>query len=321
MRLVVGIDVGGTKALAGLIDAGLTVRETVRAPTAGLDAEALVELLAGQVLALQEQAGEAIAAVGLGIPALLDHEGRAWQAPNLPLMRGAAPGPMLAERLGIPVASDNDANCAVLAEHRAGAGRGHDDIVLLTVGTGVGGGVMIGGRELRGAHGMGAELGHLVVQGEGGRPCIGDCPNLGCLESVASGSALMREAGRLADEHPQSALAAEHREGSLDGPRLTELAQGGDALACEALATIGRWLGVGMSSLANIFDPDVILIGGGVVAAGELLIGPARAEFQARAMPPIVQRCDVRAAQFGNEAGLLGAGILAQELAAGRATA
>lgn len=317
-RLVIGIDVGGTKAAAGLVGDDLEVLATTKRPTHGVDTDGLLDLLVEEVEELRAGADGEVVAVGLGIPGLLDREGRVWKAPNLPLEPGAALGAELARRTGLPVASDNDANCAAIAEHAAGAGQGHDDLVLLTVGTGVGGGVVVAGQPLRGAHGMAAELGHIVIHADG-RPCIGDCPNRGCLEAEASGTALGRIAHELADARPESALAAEQAAGTLDGPRVTQLAQSGDEDAIAALRQLGENLGVGMSSLANIFDPGLILVGGGVSAAGELLLAPARAEFERRAMPPIVERTEVRLARFGGEAGLLGAAILAFRAASGDA--
>lgn len=317
-RLVIGIDVGGTKAAAGLVGDDLEVLATTKRPTHGVDTDGLLDLLVEEVEELRAAADGEVVAVGLGIPGLLDRDGRVWKAPNLPLEPGAALGAELARRTGLPVASDNDANCAAIAEHAAGAGRGHDDLVLLTVGTGVGGGVVVAGEPLRGAHGMAAELGHIVIYADG-RPCIGDCPNRGCLEAEASGTALGRIAHELATQRPGSALAAEQAAGTLDGPRVTALAQSGDDDAIEALRQLGEHLGVGMSSLANIFDPGLILVGGGVSAAGDLLLAPARAEFERRAMPPIVERTEVRLARFGGEAGLLGAAILALRAASGDA--
>lgn len=309
-RLVIGIDVGGTKALAGLVDENLEIIATTKRPTHGADADRLLDILVEEVEELKALAEGEVVGIGLGIPALLDSEGRAAQTVNLPLPSGAPIGSVLADRVGLVVASDNDANCAVIAEHRAGAAKGLDHVVLLTVGTGVGGGVIVGGRTLRGKHGMGAELGHIVIRADG-RPCIGSCPNHGCLEAEASGSALVREATELAEANPDSALGKALAAGTLDGPKVTALAQAGDPLGSAALLTIAKSLGVGMSSLANIFDPDVILVGGGVSAAGELLVGPARTEFESRALPPIVARTEVRLAQFGSDAGLLGAAILA----------
>lgn len=317
-RLVIGIDVGGTKALAGLVDEHLEVLATTKRPTHGVDAGELIDLLAEEIDELCAQAEGEVVAVGLGIPGLLDREGCVWKAPNLPVEPGVNLGQQLARRIGLPVSSDNDANCAAIAEHAAGAGRGHDDLVLLTVGTGVGGGVIVAGEPLRGAHGMAAELGHIVIHADG-RPCIGDCPNHGCLEAEASGTALGRIAREIAAQSPGGSLAAEEAQGTLDGPRVTQLAQAGDPDATEALRQLGVNLGVGMSSLANVFDPGLILVGGGVSAAGELLLGPARAEFARRAMPPIVERTEVRLARFGGEAGLLGAAILAQRAARGDA--
>lgn len=307
-RYVVGIDVGGTKSLAGLVGDDLHVTETVRAPSAGLDSAGLVDTMERQVRELERRTGHTAEAVGIGIPALLDLDGRVWHATNLPMAAGDAPGPELAERLGIPVVSDNDANCAVVAEHRIGAAQGIGDVLLLTIGTGVGGGVITGGRPLRGGHGMGAELGHIVVQADGG-PCVGDCPNRGCLESVASGTALVREARRVAAAMPRSPLGEALADGTLDGQLVTALAQRGDAPAVQVLASIGRWLGVGLSSLANIFDPDLILIGGGVSAAGDFLIAPAAEEFRGRALPPIAANCEIQRARFGPEAGLVGAAV------------
>lgn len=310
-RWVVGIDVGGTKSLAGLFDTDLTLIDTVRTPSTGLNGAALIDVMERQVRELEQRSGRQVDAVGIGIPALLDLDGRAWHANNLPLATGDAPGLELARRLGVPVVSDNDANCAVVAEHTLGAARGIDDVLLLTIGTGIGGGVICGGRELRGGHGMGAELGHVVVQADGG-PCIGNCPNRGCLESVASGTSLVREAQRVAAGAPDSELGRALEAGTLDGALVTALAEHGDRLATVVLASIGRWLGVGLSSLANIFDPQLILIGGGASSAGEFLIGPAREEFRSRVLPPIAQRCAVERAEFGPEAGLVGAAVQAR---------
>jgi glucokinase len=317
-RLVIGIDVGGTKAAAGLVGDDLQVLATTKRPTHGVDADGLIDLLVEEVEELRAQASGEVVAVGLGIPVLLDREGVAWNATNLPLRPGVSVGREVAARVGLPVVSDNDANCAGIAEHAAGAGRGHENLVLLTVGTGVGGGVIVNDEPLRGAHGMAAELGHLTIHADG-RPCIGDCANRGCLEAEASGTALGRIAREVAEEHPQSLLAREQAAGTLDGPRVTALAQAGDPEAIEALRRLGVNLGVGMASLGNIFDPGLFLIGGGVSAAGDLLLVPARDEFLRRVKGPIGERTEVRLARFGGEAGLLGAAILAQRAARGDA--
>jgi len=183
---------------------------------------------------------------------------------------------------------------------------------MLTIGTGIGGGLILDGRVYRGATGAGAELGHVVVDLDGPR-CQGNCPNHGCIESIASGTALAREASEAAARHPDSALGQVlERNMTIDGRLTTELAHAGDAVATEVLATIGRRLGAALSGQANIFDPDVMLLGGGVMAAGDLILGPAREEFATRALPP-QDRIPIRAAALGADAGMVGAAVLALE--------
>jgi glucokinase len=231
-------------------------------------------------------------------------------AVNLPL-RDVPFAAIMQERLGLPVFVDNDANLAALAEHRAGAALGTREAVVLTVGTGIGGGLILGGELYRGAVGAAGELGHIVIE-QDGPPCQGNCPGHGCLESLASGTALAREATRLAGEQPQSGLGRAMAAGqALLGPLITELAHDGDAAALEALELIGTRLGVGITSLVNIFNPEVVVIGGGVIAAGELLLAPARAEVARRALSPSRELVRIEAAQFGVEAGMVGGAALA----------
>jgi glucokinase len=246
------------------------------------------------------------------VPCTIDRErGLCVSAVNLP-MRDVPLREIVSTRFGLPVSIDNDANAAAIAEHRWGAGVGARNVVLLTIGTGIGGGLIIDGRPYRGTTGAGAELGHVVVDIDG-PPCQGNCPNRGCIESIASGTALAREAVEAAERHPESALGQALERGmTVDGRLTTELAQGGDAVATEVLATIGRRLGAALSGQANIFDPDVMLLGGGVMAAGDLILGPAREEFAARALPP-QDRVPIRAAALGADAGMVGAAVLALE--------
>jgi glucokinase len=217
----------------------------------------------------------------------------------------------MAERLGLPVFVDNDANLAVLAEHRRGAAAGCSEAVMLTIGTGIGGGLVLRGQVYRGAEGSAAELGHTVVDINGPR-CQGNCPNYGCIEVMASGTALAREAVRIAAERTGSALAAAAADGqALAGPVVTELAYDGDAAALEVLELIGTRLGVAITSLVNTFNPEVVVIGGGVMAAGDLLLEPARAVVAERAMPPGRDLVRIVTAAFGVEAGMVGAGAFA----------
>src|SRR4051794_4617766 len=224
---VIGVDLGGTKLLAGAVDADLAVHHRTNRPALGLDQMELVEMVAHAVEGVRIAVGGDVAAVGFGIPCTFDtRTGMAVQAVNLPL-HDIAFADVMAERLGVPVVVDNDANCAVLAEARAGAARGCDEVALLTIGTGIGGGLYLGGEVYRGWIGGGAEMGHMVVDMDG-RPCQGNCPNWGCLESVASGSALVRDASLAVARRPDTELGRALEAGrELTGPLITELATAG----------------------------------------------------------------------------------------------
>ena len=299
----------------GVLDAAGTVVHRRVIGSAGLSGEELLAALEAELrLAIETRPG--VESIGLGVPCTIDRErGVCVSAVNLPL-RDVPVREIVAARLGLPTFVDNDANAAVIAEHRRGVARGARNVVMLTIGTGIGGGLIVDGRPYRGSSGAGAELGHIVVD-LNGPPCQGSCPNHGCIESIASGTALALEGERAGKLAPDSALGIALAEGGLiDGRLVTELGLGGDRVATEVLATIGRRLGVALSGLANIFDPDVIVIGGGVIAAGELLLGPAREEFRARALIP-QNRVPIEAAAFGPDAGMVGAAMLAaDELAA-----
>ena len=311
LRRVIGVDVGGTKLLAGVVDAGLGVHHRAQRSVVGLDQSALLDTAVDAVHEARAAAGTEVSAVGFGIPSLIDQRtGTAVIAVNLALANIPFRD-VMAERLGLPVFVDNDGNVTALAEHQAGAARGTREAVVLTIGTGIGGGLILRGELYRGSIGAAGELGHMVVD-MNGPPCQGNCPNRGCIEALASGTALAREATRLARERPGSglgrALAAGRRP---SGPLVTELAHDGDPTAIEALALIGERLGVAITSLVNIFNPEVVVIGGGVIAAGELLLGPARAVVAQRALPPSRDVVSIVAARFGVEAGMVGAAVLA----------
>ncbi|HYV15075.1 MAG TPA: ROK family protein [Conexibacter sp.] len=312
---VIGVDLGGTKLLAGVIDGELNVHHRVHRAVHGLEQRELLDAIVASVQDACATAPHEVAAVGFGIPCLIDQRrGMATMAVNLPLV-DVPFRDLMTERLGLPVEVDNDANVAALAEHRAGAALGHDDAVVLTIGTGIGGGLILGGEVYRGAIGAGAELGHMTIDLNGPR-CQGNCPNHGCLETLASGTALAREARRIAQERPQTALGRALADGrEITGALVTELAHDGDAAAIDALALIGRNLGVGIASFLNIFNPDVVVVGGGVIAAGELLLAPAREEVARRALPTMRDHAQIVTAHFGAEAGMVGAGALALEQA------
>jgi glucokinase len=305
----VGVDLGGTKMLVGVAADAHEIRYRRGEIALGLDSGEILDLLEREIREALA-ARPAAKAVGLGVPCTLDRErGVAINAVNLPLVDVPIRDEMRA-RLGLPVHVDNDANCAALAEHRFGAARGTRNAIMLTIGTGIGGGIVIDGHLYRGSTGAGAELGHVVIDADG-PPCQGNCPNRGCVEVMASGTALAREGAAVAGREPESALGALAAAGEpIDGLAVTRAALAGDAAARGAVALVGGRLGVALASLANVFEPDVIVIGGGVSAAGELLLEPARAELRSRALPPQNQTA-VALAELGPDAGMIGAAAMA----------
>jgi glucokinase len=307
---VIGIDVGGTKIAAGRLGTDLCVERSVVIPTPHGGIE-IVDAIAALCADLGSDSTAPITAIGVGLPATIDAvTGRVAHSVHTGMVDFDAAGP-LETRTGLPVVLDNDANLALLAEHRMGAARGMQTALLLTLGTGVGGGIVIGGQIFRGGRGHGAELGHICVDGDG-PPCQGDCPGHGCLETMCSGTAITRDLRAFAVANPDTALCALHAVGELDSRSGLALARHGDSDALQVFAGAGRWLGVGVASLCNAFDPDVVVIGGGVSDAGEVILGPAREEYLARALPP-TRRAEVVRATFGHEAGMVGAGILAAD--------
>ncbi len=319
-RRTIGVDIGGTKLLAGAVDAGLGVHRRAQRTVAGLDQSALLDVAVQAVHEVRDAADGEVVAVGFGIPCLIDQRsGTATFSTHLPLA-GLPFAAVMTERLGLPVFVDNDANAAVLAETRAGAAKGASEVVMITLGTGIGGGLVLGGEVYRGADGFAAELGHMVIDLDG-PPCQGDCPNRGCAEALASGSALVREARRIAVDRPGSALGRALADGrELAGPLVTELAHDGDEAALEVIELIGGNLGVALANYVNIFNPEVIVVGGGVIAAGELLLEPARRMLAKRALPSPRDGVKVLAAHFGVEAGMIGAAALAFDGLARRVT-
>ncbi|HET8813342.1 MAG TPA: ROK family protein [Solirubrobacterales bacterium] len=305
----IGVDLGGTKMLVGVLSGTDSLYEQ-REVSRGQTEDELVELLVREVEEARDARPEVVA-VGLGIPATIDHErGVAIAAVNLPLA-DVPIRDIVSERVGLPVFVDNDANVAALAEYLYGAARGRPQTVMLTVGTGIGGGLILNGEVYRGSIGAGAELGHIVIQADG-PPCQGNCPNHGCVEALASGTALGREGRAAAEGAPDSALGKLLAEGGeIDGRAVTEAALAGDDVATGVFDLVGGRLGVACSSLANIFQPDAIVVGGGVIAAGDLLLEPARRELRARALTPM-NRTPILAARLGNDAGMIGAAAMAR---------
>ena len=305
--LSVGIDVGGTKCLAVALRDGEVVTERRRDTPDEADdlLDALAELA-------RDVADGNVGPVGVGLPGLVDAAGVLRFAPNLPGATGHAVGDELESRLGVNVQVDNDATCAAWGEHRLGAARGQDDVVLVTLGTGIGGGVVAGGRLVRGAHGFAGEVGHMVVDPDG-PPCT--CSRRGCWETLASGRALDRLA-REAVGAGRGEAVLELDGGDLNavaGVHVTTAAAGGDAHAAQILETLARWVALGLANLAMVLDPAVFVVGGGLVRAGEMLLGPVRRELEA-ALPGAGNRPGVAVvpAELGERAGAVGAASLAE---------
>lgn len=312
MTLTIGVDVGGTKIAAGVVDDLGNLLATTRRETPATDPALIEEQIQDAVTELR--AAHEVTAVGVAAAGFVNSTtGMVLFAPNL-AWRDEPLGPDLHARLGLPVNVENDANAAAWGEFRFGAASHVDDMVLLTVGTGLGGGIVSEGRLLRGAGGLGAELGHVRVVPDGIR-C--GCGNRGCWEQYASGSALEREARELvASGSLHAARLLELCEGKpkkLRGRMVTQAAREGDPASAELLADLGKWLGEGMASMAAVLDPSAFIVGGGVVEAGDLLIAPAR-QALARNLPARGHRPDieVHAATLGNEAGMIGVADLAR---------
>ena len=311
MRSAIGIDVGGTKVGALLISEDGEVLAEERADTPRDDVDATLEV----VYRLADLLGERDrpVAVGVGAAGMVDAEaGMLRFAPNLDWTEVPVRD-LVAKRTGLPCVLDNDANAAAWGEHRFGAGRGHRDLLVVTVGTGIGGGIVSGGRLIRGAHGFAAEIGHVIV--EPGGPWCG-CGNRGCWEQVASGQALDRAAREAAQSRPDSLIADLAGTHAPVGRHVWEAARQRDRMATSILEEVGRRLGEGIAGLVNVLDPEAVVIGGGVVDIGDLLLGPARKAFVAAVEAPDHRpEVPLVPAQLGNRAGAIGAAALALEAA------
>lgn len=307
----IGVDIGGTKVAAALVEADGTIIDSAEVPTPSA-ADQVAEAVADLVATLSADHAQIAprATVGVGAAGFVDVDrSTVTFAPNI-AWRDEPLGRRLAQLTGRSVVVENDANAAAWGEFRFGAGSDIDDMVLVTVGTGVGGGIVHRGELVRGGFGAAGEIGHLRVVRDG-RPC--GCGRRGCFEQYASGSALVAAAReRLADGGPgTTALARAADDSGVTGPMITTLAQGGDPLAIDLLAELGRWLGEGCADLVAVLDPRVIAVGGGVAAAGELLLQPVREAFEAH-LPAAGHRraAQIRLATLGQRAGLLGAADL-----------
>jgi glucokinase len=311
-RRVIGIDAGGTKLLGGVVDEEIVVHHRVHRTWRGADRQETLDIFTEAVEEVRAAAPD-VEAIAFGIPALVEHEtGVSRWSNHLPL-DGVPFRDLMSERLGLPVLVDNDGNASVLAEAHSGAAAGARHAVMISLGTGIGGGLWLNGDVYRGASGLAGEMGHAVLQLHGPE-CPGDCPGLGCFEALVSGKAIGQAGVRVAEAEPDSALGRRlSADKKIDGAIVTELAHDGDPHAREVLAEVGERLGFGLVGLVNTFNPEVIVIGGGAVRGGDLLLDPARAVIAAHALPPTREAVRVLPAHYGDEAGMIGAALMALE--------
>ncbi|MEJ2859029.1 MULTISPECIES: ROK family protein [unclassified Saccharothrix] len=315
--LTVGVDVGGTSVRAGVVNADGAVLDTARAATPSGE-ESLEEAIGAAVAEVASR--HKVSAVGLAVAGFVTPDRRSVRfAPHL-AWRDAPVADRIAARVGMPVVLEHDANAAALAEHRFGAARGAGIAVLVAIGTGIGGALLIDGKVFRGAHGVAPELGHLRLVPDG-RPC--PCGKNGCWERYCSGTALTTTAVELLARHPGvSTLMAREALGdsrAVTGRRVAAAARDGDPLAKRAMADLARWLGEGLALVADVYDPEVVVIGGGVSESAPLFLDDARERYAAvvtgAGHRPLAR---IRTAQLGDDAGIVGVATLARELAPNR---
>jgi glucokinase len=311
--LAIGVDIGGTKVLGGVVDLTGKILRTFRADTPREGGDALNQVIADVVAELQTT--HKTESIGISAAGLVSSDRQTMLgAPNIKDWDGVNIAKALHKISGINSIVENDANSAAWAERVYGAGKGQENVIMITVGTGLGGAAIVDGKPLRGANGTGAEFGHMRVA-PGGELC--GCGIRGCFEQYASGTALMRQTKAAIAKDPDSAKnLLERGDGAITGllgNHITDAARAGDKLAIGVLENLGDWLGQGIATLAMLFDPAIVVIGGGVIDAGELLLEPARRAMM-REMPFVGKHPvpEIVAAKLGNDAGLVGAADLSR---------
>ena len=311
--LAIGVDIGGTKVLGGVVDLNGSILRTFREDTPRDGGDALNQVIAHVVTELQTT--HKTEHVGISAAGLVSSDRQTMLgAPNIKDWDGVNIAKALHKICGITCVVENDANSAAWAERVYGAGKGLENVIMVTVGTGLGGAAIVNGRPLRGANGTGAEFGHMRVVPDGE---LCGCSIRGCYEQYASGTALVRQAKAEISKNPESAKDLLARgDGTISGllgSHITDAARAGDKIAINLLANSGDWLGAGIATLAMLFDPSIVVIGGGVIDAGELLLEPARKAMM-REMPFVGKHPvpEIVAAKLGNEAGLVGAADLSR---------
>ncbi|MCQ4081568.1 ROK family glucokinase [Streptomyces sp. RB6PN25] len=312
MGLTIGVDIGGTKIAAGVVDEEGTILDTSKVPTPETP-EGVIDAIADAVQSVS--AGYDVHAVGIGAAGYVDNKrATVLFAPNIN-WRHEALKDKVEQRVGLPVVVENDANAAAWGEYRFGAGQGHDDVVCITLGTGLGGGIIIGGKLHRGRFGVAGEFGHIRVVPDG---LLCGCGSQGCWEQYASGRALVRYARQRAAATPENAKIllglGDGTPAAIEGKHISEAARAGDPVAIDSFRELARWAGAGLADLASLFDPSAFIVGGGVSDEGDLVLDPIRKSFRrwlvGNQWRPHAQ---VLAAQLGSKAGLVGAADLARQ--------
>ncbi|MBW1601658.1 ROK family glucokinase [Streptomyces sp. JJ66] len=312
MGLTIGVDIGGTKVAAGVVDEDGNILETSRVPTPQT-AEGVIDAIADAVR--EASAHHQVEAVGIGAPGYVDDKrATVLFTPNLS-WRHEPLKDKVEQRVGVPVVIENDANAAAWGEYRFGAGQGHEDVVCITLGTGLGGGVIIGGKLVRGRYGVAAEFGHIRMVPDG---LLCGCGNQGCWEQYASGSALVRYARQRAAATPENAGTllglGDGTPGGVQGKHVSQAAREGCPVAIDSFRELARWAGAGLADLASLFDPAAFIVGGGVSDEGDLVLEPIRKSYRrwlvgAQWRP----HAQVLAARLGGKAGLVGVADLARQ--------
>jgi glucokinase len=306
MRTALGIDIGGTDIKLGIVDEAGKILESGTIPTRAAEGPRAAALRIDEWYRRSSGADPGVSAAGADCAGLIDgSRGWLYVSPNLPGWGGIDLASLLREALRLPVTLDNDVNCAAWGEYLHGAGRGTEHFICITLGTGIGGGVVIGGRLYRGWQGLAGEVGHQVVT-EAGPMCT--CGTVGCLEAAANAASIVRRARDLIADGGASVLPAT---GPLTAREVFEAATRGDRVALEALAMTGRALGRGLANLVHLFNPEVIAVGGGVAGAGELILAPAREAMREMLMDEVLAEVRIVPAALGNSASLVGASMMA----------
>ncbi|MBI2958426.1 MAG: ROK family protein [Chloroflexi bacterium] len=314
-QAILSVDIGGTKVLAALVSPQGEVIDRVIERTASLDGfDAVVEQLSklARLLAERHRGHAAPDAIALAVAGAIDvTRGVVTTSPNLPEWKEVPLRGIVSSRLGLPAYLINDASAAALGEHRHGAGVGTNHMVFMTVSTGIGGGIVIDGKLYQGASGAAGEIGHMVI--EVGGPLCG-CGNSGCLEALASGTAIARDASERIALGTFSSIPKFTRDGAtITAEAVAMAAKQGDPLANEVISRAAQYLGAGLANVVNIFNPEMVVVGGGVAQMGEMLLGPARVVVQEKAFALSARAAKIVRARLGGDAGIVGAAVYAAE--------